>query len=375
LRILITNNRLAQPSGSELYVRDLAVALLRRGHSPVVYSPHLGDLARELRQATVPVIDRLEALKAAPDLIHGQHHVEAMMALLHFPQTPAVFVCHGWLPWAETPPRFPRILRYVAVDHTCRDRLVCEGGIPEDRVRVILNFVDLGRFRARGPLPARPQRALVFSNNAREDNYYRVIESACRRAGMAVDVVGMGVNNVSQQPERILAQYDVVFAKARCALEALATGNAVVLCDQAGAGPMVTTGELARLRRLNFGIRTLQEPIRPEIIAREINRYDPADAAEVTRQVRATAGIEAAVDELIALYQNVLTEYREAGGDRESEGRAAAAYLDWLRDSLDREGAIYNPALVRLGRRLLRVPLLGRLIRTGVKSISSRFNP
>src|SRR2546430_4332475 len=31
--------------------------------------------------------------------------------------------CHGWLPWEETPPHFPRILRYVAVDHTCRDRL------------------------------------------------------------------------------------------------------------------------------------------------------------------------------------------------------------------------------------------------------------
>ena len=57
----------------------------------------------------------------------------------------------------------------------------------------------------------------------------------------------------------MLGQYDIVFAKARCALEALAVGNAVVLCDTVGVGPMVTTGEVDRLRRLNFGVRALRE--------------------------------------------------------------------------------------------------------------------
>src|SRR5437660_11738141 len=168
LRILITNNTLSARAGSELYVRDLATALLALGHTPIAYSTHLGEVARELRAATVPVIDDLNALATPPNLIHGHHHLDTMTALLHFPGVPAISFCHGWLPWEEAPPRFPRILRYVAVDHTCRDRLVLEHAIPENRIRVLLNFVDLERFRPRGPLPERPERALVFSNYADE---------------------------------------------------------------------------------------------------------------------------------------------------------------------------------------------------------------
>jgi hypothetical protein len=131
LKILITNNTLAQRAGTELYVRDVAIALLKRGLKPIAYSTILGDVAEEIRRATVPVIDRLDSLSAPPDLIHGHHHLETMTALLHFPSVPAIYFCHGWLPLEEAPPVFPRILRYVAVDETCRDRLLDAHGIQE----------------------------------------------------------------------------------------------------------------------------------------------------------------------------------------------------------------------------------------------------
>ena len=329
LRILITNNSLAMRAGSELYVRDLATALLARGHTPIAYSTELGDVARELRAATVPVIDDLEALGAAPDLIHGQHHLETMTAILRFPGVPAIYVCHGWAPWQEAPPRSPRILRYVAVDHACRDRLVFEHGISEERVRVLFNFVDLERFAPRAPLPARPTRALVFSNAASERTHVGVLREACARAGIALDVVGLDAGNPSSSPETLLGAYDLVFAKARAALEALAVGAAVVLCDAAGAGPMVTTAALDRLRALNFGIRTLREPLVPEVLAREIARYDPADAAQVSRRIRAEAGREAAVDEIVGIYGEVLAEHARHSEDRE-DTRAASLYLQWL---------------------------------------------
>ena len=138
LRILITNNTLADRAGTELYVRDVALALLNRGYSPIAYSSLLGEVAQELRAATVPVIDRLDALAMPPDLIHGHHHLETMTALLHFPNVPAISFCHGWLPWEEMPPKFPRILRYVAVDETCRDRLILEHAVPEESFRISL---------------------------------------------------------------------------------------------------------------------------------------------------------------------------------------------------------------------------------------------
>jgi len=327
MRVLITNNTLAGRAGSELYVRDLATAVLDRGITPIAYSTQLGDVAEELRRATVPVIDDLDALATPPNLIHGQHHLETMTALLRFPGVPAIYFCHGWLPWEEMPPRFPRILRYIAVDHTCRDRLVCEHAIPEDRLRVLLNFVDLERFKPRGALPARPARALVFSNSASEQTYMQAAREACQQAGIALDVIGFKAGNVCAHPEAVLGGYDLVFAKARSALEALAVGAAVVLCDAAGVGEMVTTNNLDRLRPLNFGIRALREAVSAEALAREIARYDANDAAEVSRRIRATAGRDAVIDELVSIYQEVLAESAGQPNDAIAEYHAASAYL------------------------------------------------
>ena len=121
MQILITNNTLANRAGTELYVRDIALGLLARGHKVSAYSTRLGDVARELSAAGVVVTDNLDTLPT-PDIIHGHHHLDTMTAVLHFPQAPAIYICHGPTPWEEAAPRFPRIFAYVAVDHACRAR-------------------------------------------------------------------------------------------------------------------------------------------------------------------------------------------------------------------------------------------------------------
>ena len=365
LRILITNHFLRGRTGSELYVCELATNLLRRGHNPIVYSPQLGHTARELREATVPVVDNLDAIGSAPDVIHGQHHVETMSALLRFPNTPAVFFCHGWLPFEETPPGHPRILRYVAVDDTCLDRLVSESGIPEDRVSVILNSVDLEQFLPRAPLPAKPARALVFSNEAKETTHLGAVREACQRTGLTLDVIGAHAENVAARPQDVLGQYDIVFAKARCALEAMATGSAVVLCDFLGAGPMVTSAEFDRLRRLNFGIRTLQEDLHADVLEKQIGRYDPNDAALVSGRVRETAGRAAAIDQIVAVYEQVIGEFESVGvRDHDAEARAEASYLRELNRhyEAERESILTSRTFV-WRKRMLNLPLVGPVLR------------
>jgi hypothetical protein len=190
---------------------------------------------------------------------------------------------------------------------------------------VLLNFVDLARFAPRGPLPPRPRRALVFSHNAGEHAW--AVRAACERLGIEVETMGRSAGTASDAPERRLQDYDLVFAKARAALEALACGAAVVLCDRAGVGAMVTSAELPRLRRLNFGIRTLTRRVTPEVVAGEIARYDPVDAAAVSAHVRATASADAAIDALVACYRAVLEEDRRTAVAPDEELQAAAAYL------------------------------------------------
>lgn len=332
LKILITNNTLAGRAGTEVYVRDLAVELLKRGHTPIAYSTLHGAVAEELRAATVPVIDHLDSLAAPPDLIHGHHHLETMTALLHFHGVPAIYFCHGWLPWEELPPKFPRIVRYVAVDETCRDRLVHEHAIPEERVRLILNFVDLKRFKPRNPLPEKPTRALVFSNNATENTNLPAVRQACSRTKLELDVVGSGVGNPTNHPEEVLGKYDLVFAKGRAALEALSVGTAVILCDAAGIGPMVTTANVRALRLLNFGIRTLQNPFDMDFLVQQIASYNASDAMQVSSWLRQTAAMDDTLDHLIALYEEALEEHRkDRAADNSPELRAASVYLrHWI---------------------------------------------
>jgi hypothetical protein len=332
--VLITNNALHRRAGSELYVRDLATALLDRGHAPIVYSTVLGEVAQEIRNATIPVVDDLEKVALPPDLVHGHHHLETMTALLHFPDVPAVSFCHGWGPWEESALRHPRILRYIAIDDTCRDRLISESAIPDERVRVILNFVDLKRFLPRGPLPPQPARALVFSNYANEQTHLPAVREACARRGLAVDVMGFTSETARARPEAELGGYDIVFAKGRAALEALAVGAAVVLCDESGMGAMVSMREVNLLRRLNFGIRTLRRPVNADEIARQMSFYDPEDAAKVSAYIRATAGRDGAVDELLRLYEEVLSQHIRSSPSPDAAGPAAAAYLRWLSPSL-----------------------------------------
>jgi hypothetical protein len=329
LDILLTNNTLGGYAGSELYVRDVAIGLRNRGHRPVAYSQVLGVVAEEIKAAGILVVSDLRQLTRVPDLIHGHHNLETMTALLHFPNSPAICFCHGYVPWQEQPPLFPRILRYLAVDHACRDRLY-EAGIHPDRIEVIYNFADLKRFVPREALPARPRRALVFSNYAGEDNYLPIIRQACNAAGLELDVAGGRSGRPCPHPENLLPGYDLVFAKARAAIEALAVGCAVITCDTSGFGSMVTTRNLEVLRPLNFGFRTLTQPMTLEVVAKEIAGYNALDAEEVSRRVRTLAGLEEALDQLLAVYQQVIAEFQQMKPAREAEGKAAAAYLSWL---------------------------------------------
>ena len=371
LTVLIANQSLGLRGGVQTYTLELARGLLARGHRPVVYSPEPGPVADELTRHAVAVTDDLASLGTLPDVIHGNSGCETLTALLRFPSTPAVFVCHGWLSWQAAPPPLARVLRIVAVDTTARDRLVLRHGIADARVEVMLNAADLTRFALRSPLPARPQRALVFSNYASELTFVDVVRAACDRAGIALDVVGHLAGTASPEPERILARSDVVFAKGKAAIEALATGCAVIVCDFVGVGPMVTTGELEALRRLNFGIATMRFEATVDEIERQLRRYDPADAAEVARRVRATAGADHLVERLVDLYRQVLAEAAGRTWDLAADASSAADYLRWM--SIQQRGETDSARLipiVRLAHRTLRVPVLGRGVTWVAKTLA-----
>ena len=306
-RVLITNDRLNTRFGAELVTRDLAFGLAALGQAPIIYTPQPGNVADEILAAGITVVDRLGDVPFSIDIVHGNQHLETIEALMAFPQARGIFVCHARLGWLGAPPLTDRIQHYVAVDDNCLERLTQSYAIPAEKVSVILNSVDTARFRQRLPLPSQPQRALVFSNYARDDNYLQVVRVACREIELPLDVIGAGVGKLVDRPEELLPTYDVVFAKARCAIEAMAVGNAVILCDELGLGPMVTSDQVAELRKWNFGMRVLQSPITPGRIGAELARYDSADARQVSDYIRCHSATTNSAREYASLYEKIMT--------------------------------------------------------------------
>lgn len=331
MKVLITNRVLVTGSGTETVARDLAVELRKLGHDAAIYSPLLGPVAEQVRAQGVPVFSDIRQVAPVPDVIHGHHHAQTVTALLQFPEALAVFVCHDATAWHDEALIFPRVLHYVAVDHRCLKRFQDDPRVPPEKLRVIFNAVDLSRFKPRSPLPGKPTRAAIFSNYASHFTHVDAVTKACQSLGIAVDVIGTSFGTATPVPEKILPAYDLVFAKARCALEAMAVGAAVVLCDFAGLGPMVNCENFAELRRLNFGTGNLVRPLDPLLIAVEIGKYDAREAQLVSARVRKEANLTSATTEWIEIYQEMMKHEmlnQPRSKDRHAEELAAvAAYL------------------------------------------------
>jgi hypothetical protein len=308
MKVLITNIEMIHRSGTTLYVRDLALELLRQGHEPEVYTLGKGVAADALSDAGIPVVTSLRQVRKVPDVIHGHHNLVTRAALRYFVHTPAIFICHDHTSIFDEPPLHERILAYFAVSRVCYDR-VRNSGIPEENINLLKNFVDTQRFLPRPALPHKPHRALLFSNYAHDTTQLPVVKEACRIAGLELDVVGLGVGRPVEKPEEILGSYDIVFAKAKAAMEAMAVGTAVILCDFSGAGPMVTSSDFATLQPYNFGFQALRNPLKPEFLVEQIERYNAEDARMVRDLLRVTHRLDQAVQQLVSAYRQVVDDF------------------------------------------------------------------
>lgn len=351
MNILITNHGLDARAGTELYVRDLALGLKAAGHVPICVAPVLGEVAEEIRAAGIEVTDTLDGL-AAPDILHCHHHHTTALACLAFPETPALFVCHGVLPWQEAPlARFSNIRRWAAVSEACRRKLL-DAGVPGDRIALRLNGFDAQRFTSNKPAANdadRQARALLFSNIAQPADLLP-FRAACAAHGMRLDHAGRA-GKILGSPEHELPRYGLVFAKGRAAIEAMASGCAVILADYGLTGPLVTRANFDALRQENFGIAVITDPPDEAALREAIARIDWDDAARVSARIRAEAPFTNTIAEYLADYEAIAAD---GPADASRIGDEARAYLSAIlphlseRDAL--AGRLYHETKTRLDR-------------------------
>ena len=127
---------------------------------------------------------------------------------------------------------------------------------------------------------------------------------------------------------------------------------------------MVTSENFDSLRSMNFGQGVLLNPLQRTHIEAQIERYNCDDATAVSQRVRVEAGLRSATQHWLALYTDVLAEFRETNIGSALEFSALSDYLhqwnyearvDWEREQLQRLQTVplVGNNLVPLGKRVL----------------------
>lgn len=306
MRILFTQHALVSPGGSELFVSEVASALYARGHQVAVYAGQIGELAQSLRQKGVLVVDDPRNCPWEPEIIHGQHRIHALKALMAFPRCPAILHLHGFLPALEKPFVHPRIRSYLVTSPWLTERWSADLGIPREQFETVLNHIDVDRFASVRQPPKYPASALFYGNTGTESDRL-LLREVCGERGIALSTAGMVSGKYENRPEDLLPGFDLVFAVGRSALEASASGCGVLPVYRGMADEFLMTGNYARLRSQNMSVRLSQhQKLTKSWVHSQIDRWDAEDITRVAGQVRGDAGMERNVTQLEAAYQRVI---------------------------------------------------------------------
>lgn len=168
------------------------------------------------------------------------------------PDVPSVFVAHSEIFDPQSPPQLPGVVdRLVALNDRVAERLR-RFEVTGDVVR-LHQPIDTERFTAAGPLPERPTRALIVSNNNFSDRR-EMLESACAANGIEVSHRG-GAGNQTSDPRGEMVRADIVIGYGRAILEAMSCGRAAFVYDWAGGSGWVTQDSYPHIEADGFGGR------------------------------------------------------------------------------------------------------------------------
>jgi hypothetical protein len=99
-RIAICNVALDSYAGSELWVSDVAKYLKTSGRDVIIYSPHCGKVAADLRSIQIPVTSSIEeVISFDPSVLH-LNHFESANPLVQLLKDRAVIFKYGSRPFA-----------------------------------------------------------------------------------------------------------------------------------------------------------------------------------------------------------------------------------------------------------------------------------
>jgi hypothetical protein len=259
VRLILASNHLGL-GGSESYLLTIAEQLERLGHEVTLYGQELGGGADLARSRGLRVVGESH-LPPECDAAVVQDAAVSLDLASRYPRTRQVFVAHSEFFDLQLPPQLEGLverLRALAVPV---------------RVVRLRQPIDTERFVVGPPLPKRPRRALLLSNNAVADRV-AMLEAACAGAGLELVRVG-GDAGQSSDPRSHLVEADIVIGYGRSVLEAMACGRAAYVYDRHGGDGWVTPGSYEEIEAGGFAGRTGRTTADRDALRDDLAGFDP----------------------------------------------------------------------------------------------------
>jgi len=297
-KVALANRSLRRRAGTELWVSDVARYLTRCGAEVIAYSPDLGPVSSELAKSGIRVSSSVAEVRAFSPGVCLLHHFEDTRSLAsHLTGTPTKIlnISHGALPRAELP--MPDgAARYCATSVTAKTVVWLLTDAEWNSIPILPNFFDEVRFRhVRASADGR--KALLYSSRTSEKQI-DALRDALTQSAYVLTTAGQK-RTLVDRPEELLPAHDLVFAVGRSAIEALASGCAVILWDQGVVGPLITPQNFWQCVCTNFALTSMQLPVcmpheghYERWIKSQLAEMSADQSREVTRMTRTYLSLE-----------------------------------------------------------------------------------
>jgi hypothetical protein len=220
MRILVGNNAMANPGGSETYSYAIIKELVERGHTVACYTKRRGMVANQVEKLGVPIY--FEPIHEKYDLALLSHSTS--IALARNISAFKVQTCHGVYPALEQP--VGGMDAYVSISEEVAFHLLKKGTAST----LIRNGIDCERFKPVNKINKRLKTILSLSHS---DTVNSLLKVVCENIGAELIV-----HNKYKQPiwnvEDKINQADLVVTLGRGAYEAMACARNVMVLDNRG---------------------------------------------------------------------------------------------------------------------------------------------
>ncbi len=249
MRFVLANRLMVHVGGTEAHLLTVGEHLQRLGHEVVIYAPELGPYSDHVRRCGIDVMGELRELPAECDVVLAQDTIVAYDMAERYPSAQYVYRVCGDVHDFQLPPQLKQIVDLIVVLSDRYARVVEGCAIKAHLLRMRVP-VDVDRLSPLGGIRERPRRAVMLGNYP---DRYELVKEAWERQGIEVVQVGhVEGADESYDVANAVADVDIVVAKGRAALEAMACGRAVYVYDTFGGDGWVTPALYPVLEADNF---------------------------------------------------------------------------------------------------------------------------